>query len=405
MTAVASPYPGLRPFEADEADLLFGREEQVDELLRRLHSTRFLAVVGPSGCGKSSLVRAGMIAALESGFLVSAGSNWQFAIMRPGSRPMTELAAALVAQTGLAPNDDPNTDTAMTVGLLGATLRRGPLGLVEALHETPLPPNTNLLVLVDQFEEIFRFRREGGIDEADAFVALLLESAAQREVPIYVVLTMRSDFFGDCAAFAGLPEALNRSQYLTPRLSRAQRRAAIVGPARVFGGDVAPDLVNRLLNEMGNDPDQLPLMQHLLMRMWTWKSPPLTTGVTQPELTEDLMMAAAQGHTLTLDDYAAVGGLLLCAVRPCQRGICSSRPGAAVHRGNPVPAPFGTGAWFARYPASDASRRSRRARRCDATRTHRGRGYFSRARVQLRGAACASADRRQRRFWTSLMRR
>jgi len=290
MTEFSSPYPGLRPFEADEANLFFGREEQVDELLRRLHSTRFLAVVGPSGCGKSSLVRAGMLAALESGFLVSAGSDWRFAVMRPGGRPMTELSTALVEQTSLASDD---VDKLTSIGLLGATLRRGPLGLAEALRDTPLPKNTNLLLLVDQFEEIFRFRREGGLDEADAFIALLLESARQREVPIYIVLTMRSDFFGDCAAFSGLPEVLNRSQYLTPRLSRDQRRAAIAGPARVFGGDVAPELVNRLLNEMGNDPDQLPLMQHLLMRMWTWRAP------------------AQEGrrHVLTLEDYEAVGGL------------------------------------------------------------------------------------------------
>ncbi len=311
MIAFSSPYPGLRPFDAEEADLFFGRQDQVDELLRRLHATRFLAVVGPSGCGKSSLVRAGMIAALESGFLVSAGSRWQFAVMRPGGRPMTELATAVVDQIGLASED---ADRATAIGMLGATLRRGPLGLVEALRETPLAAGTNLLVLVDQFEEIFRFRREGGVDEADAFVALLLESARQREAPIYVVLTMRSDFFGDCAAFAGLPEALNQSQYLTPRLSREQRRAAIVGPARVFGGDVAPNLVNRLLNEMGNDPDQLPLMQHLLMRMWTWQAPPPAPIVVHAEgglagAADDAPVPDSAVRKLTLDDYNAVGGL------------------------------------------------------------------------------------------------
>jgi len=102
-------------------------------------------------------------------------------------------------------------------------LRRGPLGVVEALQGTPLPADTNLLILVDQFEEIFRFEREGGRDEADAFVSLLLETARQRG-PVYVVITMRSDFFGDCAIFEGLPEALNESQYLTPRLTREQRR-------------------------------------------------------------------------------------------------------------------------------------------------------------------------------------
>ena len=136
--------------------------------------------------------------------------------------------------------------------------------MVEVLTANPLPDRTNLLVVVDQFEEIFRFRREGDINEADAFVALLLASAEQTQFPVYVVLTMRSDFIGDCALFEGLPEAINESQYLTPRLSREQRRLAIVGPARAFGGDVRDVLVNRLLNETGGGPDQLPVLQHLL---------------------------------------------------------------------------------------------------------------------------------------------
>ena len=305
MTELQSPYPGLRPFKVDESHLFFGREEQTDELLHRLHATRFLAVVGPSGCGKSSLVRAGMVAALGAGFLVAAGARWQFAIMRPESRPMHGLARALVEQAGVGLH---GTDAEIATGFLDATLRRGPLGVVEALRETPLPADTNLLILVDQFEEIFRFEREGGRDEADAFVSLLLATARQREVPVYVVITMRSDFFGDCAIFEGLPEALNESQYLTPRLTREQRQAAIVGPARVFGGDVAPDLVNRLLNQMGTDPDQLPLMQHLLIRMWTWRIPP-REGVDWPGDAGIADEPDGAGRRLTLADCDAVGGL------------------------------------------------------------------------------------------------
>ena len=221
MTVSLSPYPGLRPFNVDELHLFFGREEQTDELLRRLRATRFLAVVGLSGCGKSSLVRAGMIAALQSGFLVGAGSRWRIAIMRPGEDPMGRLAAVLVDEGGLAGD---GSDRESAASALGATLRRGPLGLIEALHEIPLPEATNLLVLVDQFEEIFRFRRKGSSDDADAFVSLLLASVEQRELPIYVVITMRSDYFGDCAAFIGLPEALNKSQYLTPRLTSRSAR-------------------------------------------------------------------------------------------------------------------------------------------------------------------------------------
>lgn len=290
------PYPGLRPFFREETDIFFGREEHTDELLDILSRSHFLAVLGPSGCGKSSLVRAGMLSALETGFISSAGARWRVADMRPGDRPLMRLAAALMSETAMGPERHAESDA---VAFLSATLRRGPLGLVEALRETPLPPRTNLLVFVDQFEEIFRFRDKGAShrDESDAFVALLLDTAAQREMPVYVAITMRSDYLGHCAVFAGLPEAMNKSQYLTPRLTREQRLMAMTGPAKVFDADLEPVLANRLLNDMGSDPNQLPLMQHVLMRMWQGS----------------VSARPSNGHhrTLTLSDYEATGGLAL----------------------------------------------------------------------------------------------
>ena len=139
--------------------------------------------------------------------------------------------------------------------------RRGALGLVEVTQQARTEPHENLLVVVDQVEEIFRFKQQANSleaeDEADAFVKLLLAAIKQREVPIFVVLTMRSDFLGDCAQFRDLPEALNESQYLIPRLTRDQLRRAIEGPVAVGGAKITPQLVNRLLNDMGDNPDQL----------------------------------------------------------------------------------------------------------------------------------------------------
>lgn len=282
----AAPYPGLRPFRPEESDIYFGREAQTDALLEKLSLSRFLAVVGPSGCGKSSLVRAGLIAALETGFMAGAGARWLVAEMRPGGNPMARLASTL--RTLFA-----NGQELPSAPLLEAALRRGPVGLVEQVRDASLPAGTNLLLLVDQFEEIFRYRQKGDSDEADAFVALLLASAAQRELPLYIVITMRSDFLGDCALFNGLPEAINDSQYLTPRLTREQCRLAITGPARVFSGSVEPDLVNRLLNDFGPDPDQLPLLQHALMRMWD----------------RARRRAAGDAPVVRNEDYDQIGGL------------------------------------------------------------------------------------------------
>ena len=276
--AVRAPYPGLRPFEADEADLFFGRERHVDALLKRLSGSHFVAVVGESGAGKSSLVRAGLLPALQAGFVVEAGSDWRVAVMRPGGAPLDSLAGALL-QPGVLTDagGSPREEFAL------AELRRGPLGLVQLVRDAHHGSYCNLLVVVDQFEEVFRYCREPAQkDQADIFVELILRAADQRNVPIFVVLTMRSDFVGDCARFRGLPETLNDNQYLTPRLTREQIAAAIREPARVCGGMVDPALVAELCNAVGDNPDQLPLLQHLMMRVWDRASehamPPRLTG-------------------------------------------------------------------------------------------------------------------------------
>ncbi|MEM9904777.1 MAG: pre-peptidase C-terminal domain-containing protein [Cyanobacteria bacterium P01_D01_bin.44] len=269
-----NPFPGLRPFILDEEYLFFGREGQADEMLMRLNRTRFLAVVGTSGSGKSSLVRAGLLPSLYSGFLSQATSSWRIAIMRPGNAPIRNLAQAL-NQPDILGHETP--DAHIYLELTETTLRRGDLGLVEVVKQARMEPRESLLVVADQFEELFRFKRTASNldtdDEATAFVKLLLEAFQQRRVPIYVVLTMRSDFLGDCAQFRGLPEAINDSQYLIPRMTRDQRRSAIEGPVAVGGAKITSRLVNRLLNDMGDSPDQLPILQHALMRTWeNWQS-------------------------------------------------------------------------------------------------------------------------------------
>ncbi len=267
--ARTNPFPGLRPFMQEEADLFFGRDRQSDELVRRLASRRFLAVVGTSGSGKSSLVRAGLLPSLQGGFMAGAGAHWRMALMRPQDDPIGFLARAIVETGALAHLD---IAPPAATGVVETTLRRSSLGLVEAARLARLEPHENLLILVDQFEELFRFadlaRLRGAGDEAPAFVKLLLEAVQQTAVPVYVVITMRSDFLGDCARFRDLPEVISDSQYLIPRLTRDELQAVITGPIGVRGGRIAPSLLQRLLNDVGDDMDQLPVLQHALMRAW-----------------------------------------------------------------------------------------------------------------------------------------
>ena len=184
-----NPFPGLRPFRMDEYHLFFGREEQTAALLSLLRQQHFLAVVGTSGSGKSSLVRAGLIPSLHRGAMASAGSHWEVAVMRPGGDPLSSLAQALVSA------DLYDADDAETLPRLRATLSHSDTGLAEAIRQSDaVDSRTKVFVLVDQFEELFRFRERGRASEdaASAFVDLLL-SASESSENVFIAITKRCD--------------------------------------------------------------------------------------------------------------------------------------------------------------------------------------------------------------------
>ena len=264
-----NPYVGLRPFETDESILFFGRSEQTLELLQRLHQHHFVAVVGSSGCGKSSLLRAGLIPALKAGYLVDESDHWFIAIMKPGQSPLYNLAEALLRQI------DPAVSDATILLLVQKIKEEGVDAVLHIILPLRKQQQINFFLLVDQFEELFRFSIETNEaakkDEAIDFVNILLELSGNTTVPVYIVFTMRSDFIGDCSQFYGLPEALNKSQYLVPRLTRLQLKNAIEGPAKLYAGKINPALTSRLLNDVQNVKDELPLLQHVLMRTWDYE--------------------------------------------------------------------------------------------------------------------------------------
>jgi len=282
LAALENPYPGLRPFDTNDSHLFFGRDRQTAELAALLERNRFVAVVGVSGSGKSSLVRAGLIPALERGQIREARPHWRIVISTPGRTPFDNLAEQLREQ-----RFEP------------AALQQSSHGLIEVAGQ--LGRDEALLVVVDQFEELFRYRdatpvtadamerQAAASAQAAAFVQLLL-AASGHHPPIYVVLTMRSDYLGDCAEFRDLPEALNRSQYLVPRLTRQERKEAIEYPLGPVA--IAPGLVQQMLNDVGDEPEQLPILQHALMRTWTqWRR-------ADPE----------QMRGIESRDYEAIGG-------------------------------------------------------------------------------------------------
>lgn len=300
MSAHQNPYVGLRPFFLQDSLHFFGREAQTAELLAVLHEHRFLGVVGASGSGKSSLVRAGLLPALIGGFLVGDRDRWQLVQIKPGDTPMRNLAAGLLA----AASETPPTDA--EIAAFEATIRDEQADAIIAFVKARLTPRESLFLLVDQFEEIFPFRRAGEDERAEAtdFVSLLMALAEESaDVPVFVALTMRTDFLGECDLFYGLPEIMNRGQYLVPRLTRQQLRLAIEGPAMLTGARIAPRLLDLLLNKLGDREDRLPVIQHALLRTWDAWNASRATGPIEVAHFEE---AGGLENALNIDAEAAL---------------------------------------------------------------------------------------------------
>ncbi|KMW60808.1 WD-40 repeat protein [Candidatus Rhodobacter oscarellae] len=287
MSEPTRPYPGLRPFQQDDREIFFGRDAYTMEILDRLaRDERFVAVVGESGSGKSSLVRAGVIPALHAGMLDGSSDPWIIARMEPGDSPVTALAEALAEVESETPKKPYPSAAEFEL-----TLNHSSRGLVNAEMQLRRfgPDGARLMLLVDQFEEVFQYGNENTAqrNEAAAFVQLLVNAVAAKSTEIYIILTMRLDFLRSCAQFPRLSETLNTGQYLVPPMHREERRLAVTEPAKVFGKTVSHTLVERVLNDIGDAADQLPVMQHVMMRSWD---------------------QAGADETLTLQHYKECGG-------------------------------------------------------------------------------------------------
>jgi energy-coupling factor transporter ATP-binding protein EcfA2 len=269
----AHPFIGLRPFGYNDRKYFFGREEELDLLELKVKGSRFVAVVGKAGCGKSSLVSAGLRARLENDT-----DQWHWVEMRPGDSPIGKLASVLSGLAG-------ETGDLLEAGAdrYERLLTKSSFGIGEVLGLIPALGKcgrSRVLLFVDQFEKLFRFanlRSELRLDaaaaaerrdEATAFVRLLLTAVKSQLVPMHIIVSMRSNDIGHCAGFYGLSEAVGRSQFLVPAMTRDQWEDVIRKPVQLAGGEIDPGLVQRALNDTNDDPDQLPNLQHTMMRCW-----------------------------------------------------------------------------------------------------------------------------------------
>jgi WD40 repeat protein/transcriptional regulator with XRE-family HTH domain len=295
-----APFKGLQHFDEADFDLFFGREALTTHLLERVRATlaaaegpRFLAIIGASGSGKSSIARAGLI----------PGLRWrpEFArariqVFTPTARPLQALAEALTLEAGSVGStaslmDDLARDT-RCLHLYAHRLThigRSP-NHRAGLSETSGPPDS-LLLLVDQFEELFTLCHDEG--ERRAFVDNLVTAVFEPRGVVFVGLTLRADFYAHCAPYAALRRVLASQQEYIGAMTAEGLRCAIEEPARRGGWELEPGLVDLLLKDVGADslrgpePGALPLLSHALLETWRRR----------------------RGRTLTISGYLSSGGV------------------------------------------------------------------------------------------------
>jgi WD40 repeat protein/DNA-binding SARP family transcriptional activator len=230
----ACPFKGLQSFDERDAGYFFGRERLVAEIVARLPGTSLLGVIGPSGSGKSSAVRAGLLPALAAGVLPGS-ERWKRVVLRPGERPLERLRHALGADTPAA-------------ALAG------------------VEPGSRLLVVVDQFEELFTACRVPA--ERTAFIDALVE----RDVRFLAVLALRADFYGACAAHPQLARLLGENHVLVGAMRPDELARAIEGPAAAAALTIDAELVSQLVEETAGQTGGLPLLSSTLLELWQRRS-------------------------------------------------------------------------------------------------------------------------------------
>ena len=308
------PYTGLRSFTEDESLYFKGRDIQVDQITSLLEQNKFLMVTGASGEGKSSLIYAGLIPNARAGFFKASFTNWVIVDFRPERSPVKNMAESL---SGILNRKSETVET---------EIRRGYSSVVDlyknsefyiqeseaSFADLPEPQRkekkrkaANLMILVDQFEEFFtnpeNFFNEIPSQDSQIVVNLVLETARlaiQEGLPIYIVCTMRSDYIGQCSAFRGLPEYIGFSQFFVPRLKRKDLKQVIEEPAILSGNKISQRLVERLVFDISEGVDQLPILQHALSQIWLMAD----HGKEQMDLVHYAMLGGMPEHELPDED-------------------------------------------------------------------------------------------------------
>ncbi|BAY44986.1 WD-40 repeat-containing protein [Scytonema sp. HK-05] len=252
-----NPYQGLSAFGEEDAAFFFGRETFVNGLVQATHQEPLVAVIGPSGSGKSSVVFAGLIPQLRG------EGNWLIESFRPSHQPFYQLASALVRQ--LEPEIGETEKLRSATGL-AVDIQQGKVTLQQVVSRI-IERNSDkrLLLVADQFEELYTLCQVK--EEQERFADTLL--AVIQEGNLTLILTLRADFLDDMLSYRPLRDVL---QQFTPQflssMKREELQAAIELPAKKLEVQLDSHLTQRILDDVGQEPGNLPLLEFALTRLW-----------------------------------------------------------------------------------------------------------------------------------------
>ena len=252
-----NPYQGLAAFGEEDAAFFFGRETFVNGLVQATHQEPLVAVIGPSGSGKSSVVFAGLISQLRE------QGSWLIESFRPGNQPFYQLASALVSQ--LEPKMGDTQQLREAAGL-AADIQQGKVTLQQVVSRiTERNPDKRLLLFADQFEELYTLCQVK--QEQERFADTLLEAIHQKSLTL--VFTLRADFYGYVLSYRPLRDALHEfTPQLLSSMNQEELQAAIEQPAQKLEVQLEDGLTQRILDDVGQEPGNLPLLEFALTRLW-----------------------------------------------------------------------------------------------------------------------------------------
>ncbi len=268
-----NPYKGLRAFQQADAADFFGRSAMIERVLARLQEpvveNNFLAVIGPSGSGKSSLVKAGVLPALRSG-RVPGSERWYYAEMVPGEIPIEELASALLS---VSSSPMPGLED---------TLREHPDGLAVGCYEALPTKENKLLLMIDQFEELFtQVELES---DRQQFLDLILNAVNAEDSPVIILATLRADFYDRPLLYQGFGELIRARTELVLPLNDEELAETIRGPAYRVGAVLEEELVETIIEDVREQPGALPLLQYALTELFERREGALLTNAAYKDI-------------------------------------------------------------------------------------------------------------------------